>query len=262
MKTLPMGSYVKGDSPIHKLDPFVKLLSFFFLLTAVILAKDVLGWSMMLLLTMLIIGLSGSTLRQALSGIAPLWIFFVIIFLMNACFYEGTSSIWSWAFIDITKEGLYQGILVVFRVAMAMVLANLLTATTSPLELTGSIETCLKPFGKLGLPVHTISLILGVALRFIPTFMEEAEMIKKAQIARGARFESKNFTERLTAYQPLVIPVFLSAFRKADELSLAMEARGYHPSRRQTIHKKRKFVTADYLAFALCLLPVILQIII
>ena len=143
-----------------------------------------------------------------------------------------------------------QGANIVCRVILIMILGNVLTSVTSPIEMTGAMETLLCPLALFGIPVGDVAMILGVALQFIPVFMEETELIQKAQTARGARFESRRLKDRAASVMPLVVPVFLSAFRRADELSVAMEARGYRRSRGRTKRLKVSFRLQDLAALA------------
>ena len=157
---------------------------------------------------------------------------------MNAFFYSGEHCIWSWWIFRLSREGIRQGAMVVVHLILILVFCMVLTITTEPMEITHGLEELLSPLSKVGVPTEEIAMILGVAMQFIPVLGEEAETIRMAQTARGARFESKKLTERAASFLPLVIPVFLAAFRRADELACAMEARGYRGPGRQTKKKK------------------------
>ncbi len=247
MKGLPAGGFVEGDSLLHKANGFLKFLTILVLLAAVILCDSLWGYGLMLAAIGLLILLSGLGAKQALSGILHFWLFFVLIFGMNALFYETASPIWHWWIFTLSPDGIYQGLQVVLRVAMAMVLGNVLVATTPPLELIGAIQCCIYPLRYIGVPIRDVAMILGVSIQFIPTFQEESDLIRKAQIARGARFESKNLFEKAASLLPLIVPVFLSAFRRADELSIAMEARGYRRSKNAPAFPKQHILPADIL---------------
>ena len=240
MSGMPMGGYIEGKSPVHRMDAFVKLLCTFLLLAAVILCDTAAGAVLILAGISVIIRVSSIRPENAWNGVRHLRMFFLFIFLMNAFFSEAEQLLWSWWIFRLSTDGMRQGIQVVLRVALAMVLGNILVSVTSPLEITGAIETLIFPLQYAGVPIQEVALILGVAIQFIPTFAEEADMIRKAQTARGARFESRKLTERAQSVMPLVIPVFLSAFRRADELSIAMEARGYHRRKGKIRFRKRK----------------------
>jgi len=251
---MPSGSYMELSSPIHRLDAFVKLLSTLILLAAVILCSGAAEYLIIIASVVFIIRLSAIGLSNALGGIRRMWLFFIIIFLMNALFFESESPLWSWWRLTLSAEGIKQGINVVLRLCLAVVLGNLLVASTAPMEISSAIETLISPLVFVGVPTRDVSMILSAAIRFIPSFSEEAEMIRKAQIARGARFESRNLIERAKSLLPLVIPVFISAFRRADELSVAMEARGYRRTRNKFHLPKRKLRRADIIALILAAL--------
>lgn len=252
MRGMPAGGYVEGESVLHRMDAFVKLLCTFLLLAAVIACRHVIEYGLVLLVMGTAIGLSGIGFSHALDGIRRLWLFFLVIFLMNAFFSEAGEVLWSWWIFRLSAEGAKQGFHVIVHVAMAMVLGNLLVSTTSPLEITGAIETLFCPLQYVGVPVQDVAMILGVAIQFIPLFLEEAEMIQKAQTARGAQFESRKLTEKAKSVLPLVIPIFLSAFRRADELSVAMEARGYHRTGKKRKYQKRNIQSRDLALLACC----------
>lgn len=252
MREMPAGGYIEGNSVFHRMDAFVKLLCTFLLLASVIACRRVLDYVLLLLVMGTAVFLSGIGLSHALGGIRRLWLFFLVIFLMNVFFSESGAVLWSWWIFRISDAGAKQGLQVIVHVVFAMVLGNLLIATTSPLEITGAIETLLSPLRYVGVPVQDAAMILGVAIQFIPIFSEEAEMIRKAQTARGAQFESRKLTEKAKSVLPLVIPIFLSAFRRADELSVAMEARGYHRTGKKKKYQKRNIQLRDLALLACC----------
>ena len=167
-------------------------------------------------------------------------------------FYETEQIWWKWWIFRFSGDGLVQGMQVVLRVAMAMVLGNLLVSATSPLELVGAMESLMYPLKFIGVPIRDVAMILGVAIQFIPAFSEEAEMIRRAQTARGARFESRRLTEKAKSIVPLVVPIFLAAFRRADELAIAMEARGYRRTKGKLRRRRRRLSPADAIGLLLC----------
>lgn len=227
MNALPTGMYQPGESVLHRLCPWMKLVSFGVLVAAVVTTDTVPGY--------LLMGLFGTVLLclsrlEAGSVLAPVWRlrwFFLVIFLMNVCFYAPQDPWFRLWMVAPSAQGCMQGLHTVARVALLLVFSGLLTGTTAPLALTAGIETLLRPLALLRVPVGQIAMILSVAIQFIPTLFEETDQIRRAQTARGARFDSRRLTQKAAAVMPLVVPIFLAAFKRADELSLAMEARGY-----------------------------------
>ncbi len=254
------GGYIEGNSSIHKMDAFIKLLSVILLFTAVVLCNTVIGYLLTVIFIVVVIVASSVGLKSALGGITHLWWFFVIIFIMNTVFFEAATPLLRWWIFTLSIEGAIQGINVVLRVALAVMVGNILLATTSPLEIIGAIETLIYPLKFIGVPIRDVAMIFGVAIQFIPTFIEETQMIKKAQTARGSRFESKKLIEKARSLIPLVVPIFLSAFRRADELSVAMEARGYRRNIGAAVLIKRKVTATDILYFLMSVALCIIQI--
>ena len=252
MNSLPTGLYQPGDSLLHRLDALSKILCLIILLVAVVNTTTILGYAALALLTGLLIRFSGVTPGTALHSAARLGWFFLIILLMNLCFYEPEHPWFSWWIFSPSAEGLMQGVNVVARVFLLLVLSNLLTITTAPLAMTGAMERLLSPLRFLGLPADLVAMILSIAIQFIPTLFEETDNIRKAQTARGARFDSRRLADKATAVLPLIIPIFLAAFKRADELSLAMEARGYRTDVKRSRKKYAPLQSRDWLALGLC----------
>lgn len=252
---------MEGSSPIHRMDAFVKLLCILLLLAAVILSDTLAGYGLIIGLIALAVRYTGVGLRNALRGVRRMWLFFLVIFLMNALFSEAERPLSGFWIFQFSREGAVQGTHVVVHVVLAMILAGILVSTTTPLKLVGAVESLIFPLKYVGVPVQDVAMILGIAVQFIPTFAQEAELIRKAQTARGARFESKRLTEKAKSFLPLVVPVFLSAFRRADELSVAMEARGYRGAGRGAVFQKRRLQPADVAALLLSCLSCALEII-
>ena len=250
MSRMPTGFYFPGNSPVHQRNAAVKLLCLLILLAAVVTAHSLLGYCLIAGFILGTVWLSGVGIQNAVRSIARLWLFFLMIFGMNALFFEGGQVLWSWWIFRLSTGGMIQGANVILRVIFLMALCNVLTSTTSPIEITGAIESLLLPFKWIGLPTGDLAMILGVAIQFIPTFLEETDLIKKAQIARGAQLESRRLRDRAASLMPLVVPIFLSAFRRADELSVAMEARGYRRAKGRTKRLKPPLRWEDAAALA------------
>ncbi len=252
MKKLPVGQYIAGRSLLHRLDTRVKIICLFILLAIVIVSSSVYNYVLALSVIFVIILLSELPLRYVFGTLGRLWLFFITIFLMNALFFDTENALYSWWIFHPSIGGIKQGFSVVVHVVLILILSNALTLTSSPTEITTALESLIKPLKLLCVPTEDVAMIVGVAIQFIPTLTQEAGAIKMAQTARGARFESRKLRERALSVVPLVVPIFLSTFRRADELSLAMEARGYRNAKSRTRRKKEPLVFRDYMALCTC----------
>ncbi len=263
---MPSGGYVPGDSVFHQMQGAAKLLCFLLLLAAVVMTDSVLGYIVMMGSAAGILWGSGVGVWETAGQVRKLWLFFAVIFLMNTMFYGTEQVLWSWWIFRVSAEGMIQGANVILRVILLLIFAAVLTAVTSPTELTGGIEILLGPFERwplrlLRIPTADVAMIFSVALQFIPVFMEEADLIRKAQTARGARFESRRLREKAASAVPLVVPVFLSAFRRADELSAAMEARGYGNPKARGRRRKASFESREIAALGVSAVLCVIQIV-
>ena len=262
MREVMSGSYVPGKSILHRLDAKAKFFSFLLLIMAVILAHSALEYVMITAIWIAMIAVSHCSLRPIFGSVQRMRWFFILVFLTNAFFFHADHPLWKWWIFTLSQEGIAQGFQVIYRVILILVLSNLLTLTTPPLAITGAIQTMLRPLKLIRLPADDIAMILSVAIQFIPTLMEETESIKKAQISRGARLDSKRLTERARAMLPLVIPIFVAAFRHADELAMAMEARGYRRGSYQVPQKHKSIPRSGWCALCLCALVIVAEILI
>ncbi len=244
MKTLTLGQFIPGDSPIHRLDPRVKILSVL-LLSIVILNAGAVESLVITAFLLAAVALSGLSPGRIAAALKPLAWFFVMLFCLHLFFTEGRPVFP--ALPAVTHEGLDRGVAVTWQFVALVVSAAVLTMTTAPSELVGGFEKLLRPFNRLGVPSHDIAIMVSVALRFMPTLLEEVERVREAQVARGADFGSGGLIRRLRKMATLVIPLILSTFRRADELALAMEGRGYHRGPR-TYLRELKFTRVDYAA--------------
>lgn len=260
MTRLPTGLYLPGNSLLHRLDPRVKLLSLLGLLVAAVSTKTPAGYGAALAATALVVALSKLPIRAALGDTIGMTPFFALIFLMNACFFSSDGAWFSVWIFHPSMAGVSQGARVVLNVLIVLVLSNVLNGTTSPIALTGALEDLFSPLRFLGMPTGQVAMILSVAVQFIPTLYEEAEVIRKAQTARGASFESRKLSEKAGAVLPLAVPIFLAAFRRADELSQAMEARGYDGAAKRKKKAGSSLHAADWSALAAVLALCVLQL--
>lgn len=247
LTSITIGRYIPGDSPLHRLDPRIKLLGVLLLSITIFLPKTLLAYGLQIGLVALLILISRTSLLMLWRGIRPVLIFLVISALFNAFFTEGEPLIRLGSF-SITREGLVISALALYRVVTLVVVASLLTLTTSPLRLTDGLERLLRPFKRIGLPAEEIALMMTIALRFIPTLIDEADRIIKAQAARGADVSSRDLRKRIKGMVPILVPLFVSAFRRAEELATAMESRGYRGGEGRTRMKELSYSAMDAVA--------------
>ena len=252
MSRLPDGMYQPGTSLLHRMSPLIKILCLIILLAAVVSTSSIPGYIALTMLAVMLAYMAGLPLSTALSSVFRLKWFFLIILLMNTCFFSPENAWFRVWILMPSPDGLMQGVHVVVRVALLLVFSNILTVTTAPIAMTEVMEKLLSPLRILKIPTGQIAMILSVAIQFIPTLMEETDMIRKAQTARGARFDSRSLFEKAKAVLPLAVPIFLAAFKRADELSLAMEARGYRTDASVRGRKSEKLKKLDYVALVLC----------
>lgn len=261
MKNLPSGMYIYGNSVIHRLDATVKVILLAIILVSVVSAKSIAGYAVLIVFAAVTAVISRIGFNAAAGNIKKMGIFFAVIFIMNLCFYSTDDAWLSFWIFNPSYNGLMQGIKVVLRTAVFLVFCNILNVSTPPAQLTAAVENIIWPLRLFKVPVTQIALMLSVAVQFIPILFEEADMIKKAQISRGARFESKRLKDKAEAVMPMLVPVFVSAFRRADELSTAMEARGYRVDSNHTKKTAVKFKIPEIAAIIISLIICVLQII-
>ena len=245
---ITLGQYIPTASPVHRLDPRVKIIAVFVYIITVFLTKGLISYLFLAVCTMLVIKLSKIRLITVLKGIKP--IIFIIAFtaLINI-FMSGTDDVlWEWKFLRITYTGLKSAAVMALRLVFLVVGTSMLTYTTSPIMLTDGIERLLRPFARIGVPAHELAMMMTIALRFIPTLLEETDKIIKAQKARGADFESGNIIKRAKALIPILVPLFISSFRRADELAVAMECRCYRGGEGRTRLRELKIQSRDYIS--------------
>lgn len=250
LKDITLGQYYPTNSRIHKLDPRVKIMFTFVFMITIFMINKFYPFLLVVAFLTLLSKTSKIPGKYLIKGVKPLWPLLLITFLINALLTQG-EVIFSFAFLKVTTEGLRIGAFMIIRLTLLIVGTSLLTLTTAPIELTDGIEKLLNPFKKIGLPAHEIAMMMTIALRFIPTLLEETDKIMKAQMARGADFESKNLVERAKSLVPLLVPLFISAFRRADELAMAMEARCYRGGEGRTRMNEISMSKSDYSAFTI-----------
>lgn len=248
LKNITLGQYFPGESLIHRLDPRTKLLATIALIAIVFVAQ---GFSGFLLIAAFILGCAASTrihLKFLIKGLKPLFFIILFTFILNLFFQTGGNVLVHVWVLRITDQGLRMASFMAFRLILLVVCSQLLTLTTSPIALTDGLESLFRPLEVVHFPAHEIAMMMSIALRFIPTLMDEADKIMKAQKARGANFETGNLLQRAKAMIPLLVPLFVGAFRRAEELALAMDARCYRGGAGRTRMKQLKFHGIDALA--------------
>ena len=250
LKDITLGQYFPGNSFIHRLDPRTKLIMLVVYIVALFLAVSWVSYALMLVFLVAIIAISKIPVKSIVRGMKPLVMILVFTGVLNIFFTTGENVAVSFWRITIYWEGLERALFMVVRILMLITGTFLLTYTTSPIALTDGLESLLNPLKILRLPVHELSMMMCIALRFIPTLIEETDKIMCAQKARGADFESGSLMQRVKALVPILVPLFISAFRRADELATAMECRCYQGGDGRTKMKLLRYKLGDFKAFA------------
>ena len=251
LKDITLGQFFPGDTVVHRLDPRTKFLLMIAYITALFMAKGFPSYVFMFVVLVTCIAVSRIKPRAILRGLRPVFIIILITVFLNIFFIRGETILFQYGIIVITQEGLQTAVYMASRFMMLIICTFLLTYTTSPITLTDGLERMLSPLKKIKLPVHEFSMMMSIALRMIPTLIEETDKIMSAQKSRGADFETGGLIKRAKAILPLIIPLFISAFRRADELATAMESRCYHGGEGRTKMKVLKFAGRDFVAFLL-----------
>ncbi len=244
IKDITLGQYISGNSLIHRADPRVKIVILFILMISVFFAKAFFGFVSFAAFLMIIVIGTGLPVKHILKGLRPIMVFIILAALINIFTVPGT-EIYKFYFIRITKEGIITAAKMASTLSMVIIIGSVLTLTTTPISLTDGIENLMSPLKRFKIPVHEIAMMMSIALRFIPTLLEETDKIMKAQSARGADFETGNMVQRAKSFIPVLVPLFISAFRRADQLATAMEARCYRGSAGRTKMKQLKLTQVD-----------------
>lgn len=251
LKDITLGQYFPGNTIVHRLDPRTKLILVAAFIAALFTAESYISYAVMLAVVVICVGLSKIKPRTILKGLKPIIFIIAFTFIINIFYTEGLVVLAEFWIFKITLEGIIRAFLMVLRITMLITGTFLLTYTTSPIALTDGLERLLNPLKKIKVPVHELAMMMSIALRFIPTLIEETDKIMSAQKARGADFETGKLIDRAKALLPLLVPLFVSAFRRADELGTAMECRCYHGGEGRTRMKQLKISRADVVALIL-----------
>ena len=225
---ITFGQYCEGDSVIHRMDPRAKIIAVLLYIVVIFLAKSFAAFGLLTAAAVVLVLLSGIRPRIILHGLKPLMFILLFTVVLNIFFIKGTTLLFEWAFIHVYLEGIFNALLIALRIVLLLVSTSvLMTYTTTPIALTDGLEQLLSPLKRIHIPVHEFSMMMTIALRFIPTLIEDTEKIMNAQKARGADFSTGSLIQRARALIPILVPLFISAFRRADELATAMECRCY-----------------------------------
>ncbi len=260
LKDITLGQYMPGNTIVHRLDPRTKIVLTTLYIVMIFMVSSPVWYVIPALYVALASRLAGLSFGQLLKSVKPLRILLVLTFVLNLFFSGGTTILVQWGFLTIAKEGLLLAVHFSMRLVFLVVGTSILTLTTSPVALSDGIEILLKPLKVVHFPAHELAMMMTIALRFIPTLIEETDKIMKAQQARGADFESGNLIARAKAMVPLLVPLFVSAFRRAGELAMAMEARCYHGGEGRTRLRVLRFTKDDISAFIVSALALALVI--
>ena len=247
---ITLGQYFPGSSFIHKLDPRTKILATIIYIIAIFFADKPLSYGILTAFAAIVILVSRVPWLLVFKSLKPIWIIVILTMLIHMFTAPGEHIVFTWKFLSVTAEGIDMGVKMAVRLILLLLFSSVLTFTTSPIVLTDGIESLLRPFKSLGVPAHELAMMMTIALRFIPTLLEETDRIMKAQIARGAAFQSGHLLNRAKNLLPLLVPLFISAFRRADDLAIAMEARCYRGGEGRTQMKALRVTSIDYVAWA------------
>ena len=245
LKDITLGQYFPGNSVIHRMDPRMKLILTIVYIVGVFMVGNLLGYAIALLFLYLIVRLAGIKFSYLAKGVKPLRFIIIFTFLLNLFFVQGETPLLSLGFYTLTVEAVENATFFALRLVFLVMGTSVLTLTTSPVQLTDGLERLMKPLQKVHFPSHELAMMMTIALRFIPTLLEETDKIKKAQMARGADFESGNLIDRAKAMIPLLVPLFVSAFKRANDLAMAMEARCYRGGDHRTRLRELKYTKLD-----------------
>lgn len=248
IRDITIGQYYPAQSPIHRLDARLKLAVTFIFIVTLFLVNTFVGYVFVIACMGLVIKASRVPLKFMLKGLKSIIIIIMFTVFINLFMTQGETLLWQFGFLRLTLEGILLAAKMCIRLVLLIIGSSILTLTTTPIQLTDAIESVLRPFKKIGVPAHEIAMMMTIALRFIPTLLDETDKIMKAQQARGADFDTGNLVQKAKALIPILVPLFISAFRRAEELAMAMEARCYHGDENRTRMNVMRMQAADYRA--------------
>lgn len=246
LRDITIGQYYPVDSPVHKLDARIKLVTTFFYILSLFFVNTFIGYLFVIAVLGFVVKISKVPFRFMMRGVKSILIIILFTAIINTFMTPGETVWFHTGFLTITKEGVLIAIKMCVRLILLIIGSSVLTLTTTPIQLTDGIEYLMRPLKKVGVPSHEIAMMMTIALRFIPTLLDETDKIMKAQQARGADFDTGNMVQKAKSLIPILVPLFISAFRRADELAMAMEARCYHGDENRTRMNEMQFKKVDY----------------
>lgn len=251
IRDITIGQYYPAESPIHRLDARVKIVVTFLFIISLFVVNTFIGYVCVTAILGAVIKVSKVPLKFMMKGLKSIVIIILFTAVINLFLTQGEQVIWEFGFLYLTWEGIYMAVKMCVRLVLLIVGSSVLTLTTTPIQLTDGIEYILRPLKRIGVPAHEIAMMMTIALRFIPTLLDETDKIIKAQQARGADFDTGNLMQKAKSMIPILVPLFISAFRRAEELAMAMEARCYHGGDHRTQMKPLHYEKRDYIAFVI-----------
>ncbi|HIY64410.1 MAG TPA: energy-coupling factor transporter transmembrane protein EcfT [Candidatus Mediterraneibacter stercoripullorum] len=257
IRDITIGQYYPAESPIHRLDPRVKIVCTLFFLISLFIQNSLLGYVIATLFLACVIHFSKVPVKYIAKGLKPIVILLLFTVVMNLLLTRGGETLVHFGIITITESGLRTSVFMAIRLIYLVAGSSIMTFTTTPNGLTDGLEKLLHPLNRVNVPVHEVAMIMSIALRFIPILLEETDKIMKAQMARGADFESGNIIQRAKAMIPILVPLFISAFRRANDLAMAMEARCYHGGEGRTKMKPLHYKGRDKMAYIFTLIYIV-----
>ncbi len=261
LNDITFGQFYPSNSFVHRMDARFKLVISLVFIVVLFMIKEYIGYAVAAIFIGVSIAAAKIPIKLLLKNLKPLWFILIFMLIINVLFTRDGNALVEFYFIKVTDEGIIRALVMMLRIIMLVMFTGLLTLTTSPISLTVGIESLLSPLKKIKFPAHELAMMMSIALRFIPTLMEEADKIMKAQMARGADFDTGNLYQKAKSMIPLLIPLVVSAFRRADELALAMTARCYNGGDGRTRMNPPKVTSLDYIALGVSLIFMALMVV-
>ena len=249
--TISLGQYIPGTSVFHRADPRTKILWTVAMMVLILVINSFAGYAVAVAFVVLVTLLSGISFRLVVKSLKPVLFFLIFTVVFNLIFYKGDTLLFEIGFLHVYLESIFFSIKMLLRIILLVSSASLLTYTTTSVTITDGMESLMKPLAKVGFPAHDVAMMMSIALRFIPTFADETDKIMKAQASRGAEFESGNLFTKIKSYVPVLVPLFVGAFKRAEEMATAMEARCYRGGKGRTKYKVLAFGKADIIVTVL-----------